>query len=134
MTKKASPTVENRSPTPVDDDTHHPEAEQAESTPANDDYDEFDDGEIQQQTDIQDDDEGFGDDFDDFEEGAEGDDDDFGDFDDGFQQPEDPARSQPAPSAPSLPDPLAHLVSSLSSLHTKPESSPFCLPSNSAQP
>lgn len=104
---------------PLDD--HH-------SSAVNHDYDEFNDGDIRQHTDAQHDDDGFGDDFDDFEEGAEAEDDDFGDFDDGFQQPQEPTQSPPLPSPPSVPDSLAHLVSSLNRLHTIPESTPLCLP------
>ncbi|GAB7355140.1 hypothetical protein MBLNU459_g5713t2 [Dothideomycetes sp. NU459] len=106
LTKKGSPTVHDRSPTPVDAHDGQPQElpQAASGAPGNDDYDEFNDGDTQQG-----DDGGFGDDFDDFEEGAEGDDDDFGDFDDGFQQSEGPAQSHPAPSMPSAPDPLAHL-------------------------
>ena len=73
----------------------------------NEEYDEFKDGEIQEE--VEEAEEGFGDDFDDFEEGAEGDEDDFGDFDDGAPSPEVASRPEPPP--PSAPDPLAHLVS-----------------------
>lgn len=51
--------------------------------------------------DIQNDDDAFGDDFDDFEEGAE--DDDFDDFEDGFQQPEPSPQFVPPAQPTSLP-------------------------------
>lgn len=99
--------------------SQHPEsvaAPASEPAPvAVEDYDEFNDGEIQ---DNNNEDDGFGDDFDDFEEGAEaGEDDDFGDFDDGFQEPE-PVEAHPPQAPEPVQDPLAHLVSSLvQSLH-----------------
>ena len=53
------------------------------------------------------------DDFDDFADGGDGED-DFGDFDDGAQQSETIASAPTEQPAPLPPDPLAHLVSSLS--------------------
>lgn len=58
------------------------------------------------------DDDGFGDDFDNFEQGGH-EDDDFGDFDDGFEASEPEPLSEPAATPISVPDPLAHLVSSI---------------------
>jgi hypothetical protein len=58
-----------------------------------------------EETEAEDDDEGFGDDFDDFEEGQEAEDADFGEFDDGFQDDVKSTafESSPAPPAPSRP-------------------------------
>lgn len=94
---------------PAADPASEPAPTPAPAPAAVDDYDELNDGEIQDNNE----DDGFGDDFDDFEEGAEaGEDDDFGDFDDGFQEPEPVAATPPQAPEP-VHDPLAHLVSSL---------------------
>lgn len=144
LTKKVSPTVEDRShaddqsvlPTPqepleIDDasaahispgnDNQEKEEQQVSSEAQDDQGDgpEPDDVTVQPEED-----DSFGDDFDDFEEGEEiaaHDDDDFGDFDDGFQEAEVVSAAPPSIAQPEVvQDPLAHLVSSPTAYTTVP--------------
>lgn len=98
-------------PLSEDADSEQPAATATEPAVAeNEEYDEFNDGELNGQNDQENGDDGFGDDFDDFEEGGGGDD-DFGDFDDGFQEPEPISEPPQTDNVQLPPDPLASLVS-----------------------
>lgn len=135
LTKEGSPTPNDRSrsdshesssSTPTIEQHHssittNTEETELGSTPVqtaatNDDYDEFNDGQVQEQSQQEDEGNGFEDDFDDFEEGAEAGEDDFGDFDDGFQEPEPAPTLVSAPVPEPVQDPLAHLVSSFTTI------------------